>query len=459
MNRNGSFELSAKRRNSMMAIWCIVILVIGLAVGRAMQTGSRAALIVTAIAVAGAILLAVFASHVNLLYATAFATIPMTSVILPGVGLPLNELMLLLALIVALIQNPGDLEPLPGFPKVAAAVLIGMMTISTALNSGFDLAAFKRLGHLLLYCGVFLAIGAGLLPRRVIQKGLLIGISVSSFFGVIYLLLGIAPFGYPGRLTGLLFADPNPAALAILGLGALSIQVVPKGVRRNMTIGLLAVPFLLTQSRGALIALGLCLVWWLLGRRLRPGAGLAVLGGTVAMISILPATIQQIGLFANRSGSDSLRSSILSKSLEAAQNGFWLGNGPGKTVLDVYSSLDFFFHNSYLALIAEGGIVCAVAVVGLMVMTFIRMITLPMLLRNPWFEIGLLTLLAGGFHLGEVLLELPAAVAIGFCLDWLARPQDSPDARIWTRNRVMGPPNRMMGPPNRMMGPNTTPVP
>lgn len=451
-DRAASFERSAARRNMLLAIWCIAILIIGLAVGRAIETGSKTALALTAIAVAGSILLAVFASHVNLLYATAFATIPMTQLILPGIGLPVNELMLTLALVVSLVQNRGDLEPLPGYPKVAASVLIGMMTISMMLNGGFELDAFKRLGHIVLFCGVILAIGAGLLPRRVIQKGLLIGIVVSSISGIVFLFAGIAPNGYEGRLTGQLFGDPNPAALAILALGALSIEVVPSGWRRNATIAFLVIPFLLTQSRGSLIALGICLVWWYLGRRLRPSAGLAVLGSTIFLITTVQETVQNIGVFSSRAGSDALRGAILSKSLEAAGTGFWVGNGLGETILTVYTPLDFFFHNSYLAVVAEGGILSAIAIVGLIVMTFIRMINLPTPKRNLWFEMALLAILAAAFHLGEVLLDLPAAVAVGFCLDWLARPEESPRDRIWV-------PNRRMGQPNRTNWPLATPVP
>lgn len=432
-------DTGPNRRNALMVLWCLVILVVGVAAGRAIETGSRTAIGIAAMIVAVAILLAVFATHINLFYGVAFATVPMTSVIVPGAKLPLNELMLTIALIVCIVQNRGHRDRLPAFPKIAAAVLLGMMTISTALNGGFDLNAMKRLGHLALFCGVFLAIAAGMLPRRIIQKGILIGISLASITGVIYLAIGYAPRGYEGRLTGLLFGDPNPAAVAILVLGFLSIEIVPAGWRRNGVIALFAVPFLLTQSRGALVAVFLCLVWWFLGRRLRPSAGLAVLGGSIAVVSIMPATIQNSGVFASRAGSDVLRSTILSKSLAAAGEGFWLGNGPGNTRLDVYGQYQFYFHNSFLAVIAEGGILSAIAIVVLIILTFIRMISLPPLVRNPWFEMALIAVLATAFHLGEVLLDLPSAIAIGFCLTWIVRPESEPDSGLFASSRRIRP--------------------
>jgi len=269
---------------------------------------------------------------------------------------------------------------------------------------------------------LYLAIGAGLIPRRVMQKGMLIGLGIASTSGIIFLIAGISPSGYQGRLTGMFFGDPNPAAMAILVLGFLSIEIIRVGKRRNFAIALLAIPFLLTQSRSSLVAVGLCFVWWFVARRLRPTAGIAVIGGSAAVVSLIPTTVQGIGVFGSRSGSDLLRAAILSESIKSAIRGFWFGNGPGTAKVEVYGIYNFYFHNSYFGVIAEGGIVAAVAVVGLMLFEFIRLIALPVVLRNTWIEMSLIAIATSAFHLGEVLLNLPAAVAIGFCIDWIARP-------------------------------------
>jgi O-antigen ligase len=433
------FDRDASRRNALMVLWCVGILFVGVSVGTAIQTGKRSAFMVPVIAIGISILIAVFATHRNFFYATTFATVPMTSLMIPGVKLPLNEVMLTSALLLAVSQNPGNLRRLPLFAKVTAAALLGMMIISAALAGGFDLPTTKRLGHMALFCGIYLAIAAGLFPLRSIQKGLLVGVSIASVFGIIYLAAGIAPKGYTGRLTGLFFGDPNPAALMILALGMVSIQIIPPGGRRISVIALLSVPFLLTQSRGALIGLGFCVAWWFLGRRLRPGAGLALLGITVAIVSVLKEAVQNIGLFSSRSGSDILRGEILAKSFESARTNFWFGDGPGFNVLSVFSQNDFFFHNSYLGVISEGGIVSAIAIATLLVMTLIRMIALPVTLRNPWFEMALISILVIAFHLGEVLLDLPAAIVVGFCLYWIDRPEPSPQQPMRPGSRLMGP--------------------
>jgi hypothetical protein len=118
----------------------------------------------------------------------------------------------------------------------------------------------------------------------------------------------------------------------------------------------------------------------------------------------------------------------------------------------VQTGITFFFHNSFLAVTAEGGIISAVVIVALLMTTLFGMISLPPMLRNPWFEMSLISILAIAFHLGEVLLDLPAAVAIGFCLHWIAKPE--PDSASITR-----PTSRMMRPNTPMNWPKVTPVP
>ena len=204
-------------------------------------------------------------------------------------------------------------------------------------------------------------------------------------------------------------------------------------------MGLLTVPFFLTLSRGAFLALGFCVAWWLIGRRLRPSAGIALLASTVAIAAFLKEYVQTIGLFGDRAASDLLREQILASSFESARENFWFGDGPGFNVLSVFTQYDFLFHNSYLAVVSEGGIISAIAVISLLFVTLTRMTALPVNLRNPWFEMALIAILVTGFHLGEVLLDLPAAIAIGFCLYWIDRPEPTSIQPMQATTRLTGP--------------------
>ena len=428
-------DFSVLARWGLLAVWVGMVLLIGLAGAHASTSGSRSALIIVVIVLGSAALIGFFATHVNLLYGVAFASIPMTGYTIPGLTLPINEVLLTIALLIALIQNRKERVPVATFAKVATASLIGLLLLSAVLHQSLGLDTGKRIGHVALWCGLLLALAAGLIPRKIVQKGALIGLSVSGFIGVVWLALGIRPFTYQVRLTGL-FGDPNVAGLTILALGCLSIEIVPKGWRRNTTICLLAIPFVLTQSRGALVAGSFCLMWWFLGRRVRPAVGLALLSGTSFLVSLLPAALQQAGVFTDRAGSDVLRSSIFSQSWRAAIRGFWIGNGPGTTRVTVYDEYSFFFHNSYLALVSEGGILTAIVVVSLLLTVFIQLVSLPLPQRDIWLEMALIAVAVCALHLGEVLLDLTSAIVIGLALNWFtqARPgAPQPDSSFQNR--------------------------
>jgi hypothetical protein len=409
-------------RRAAAALWAAVVLLVGLATVHSVSTNSATTLGVALGVTGGAVVLTLFASNVNALYFVAFASLAMPTLVVPGVRLPVSEIILAVALIVAVVQNRRERERLRSFPKIMAAAIIAAMTTSAAMNNSLGIDSLKRISHLVIFCGIFLAIGAGYFPRRVIQKGMLTGLGLASAFGLVYLVAGLNT-GYGGRLTGLLFGDPNRAALAILTLGFLSIDVVPRGARRNLVFAFLGTTFLLTQSRGSLVAASLCLVWWIFARRLRPTTGLAFIGGAAAAISAIPSATQDSGVFETRTGSDMLRSAIFEESTRSAIRGFWFGNGPGTAKVEIRDTFTFYFHNSYLAVISEGGIFTALAIFALMFIEFIRLSFLPAVLRNTWIEMAIIATVTASFHLGEALLELPSAVAIGFCIDWIARPE------------------------------------
>ncbi len=73
----------------------------------------------------------------------------------------------------------------------------------------------------------------------------------------------------------------------------------------------------------------------------------------------------------------------------------------------------FFFHNSYLALQNEGGRLAVALLVGAGIVALLGLMRLPAGSRNFWYEGALIALAVCAVNLGEVLLELPAALALG----------------------------------------------
>ena len=195
---------------------------------------------------------------------------------------------------------------------------------------------------------------------------------------------------------------------------------------------------MLSQSRGAYVAAVFCLMWWFLGRRLRPASGLALLSSTSFLVSLLPNALKQAGLFSSRAGSDVLRETIFSQSWSAAIRGFWIGNGLGNNRVNVYGAYLFYFHNNYLALVSEGGILVAIVVVSFLLTVFIQLVAL--LQRDIRLEMALVSVAVCALFLGEVFLDLTSAVAIGLALNWVAQARSvapQPDSSF--QNRTFSP--------------------
>jgi hypothetical protein len=187
---------------------------------------------------------------------------------------------------------------------------------------------------------------------------------------------------------------------------------LPGRWRNLVLIGLLAA-VVLTYSRTSLLAVLLIVVWSLVGRRLSTGLGMVLLTGMIYGIAHFPESLKSIGPFADRVGSDALRVRIVAQEEIQIMASPWLGNGPGTSKVDVLGQ-SFFFHNSYIALQNEGG---RIAQALLLLAGFAALVGLVRLgdrqLRNVWYEAAIIAAAVCAINLGEVLLELPTALALG----------------------------------------------
>jgi hypothetical protein len=229
--------------------------------------------------------------------------------------------------------------------------------------------------------------------------------------------VGIGGDTYPGRLTGFL-ADPNAGAFFLVTLGALVVGFADD--RRRVRL-FLAAPLIaglvVTYSRTGLLALAFALGWWLLGRRLGAVGGALVAGLLVWAVDNIPDDLLLFGPFSNRSGSDALRNRIIAQEQSLLDRAPWFGNGPG-TAKVALGEQEFFFHNSYLAVRQEGGWLLLILLLSLMALAFMALAARAREGDVPAVaaQAALIATLAMGVTLGEVLLELPTALAIGFAL-------------------------------------------
>ena len=346
-----------------------------------------------------------------------FALIPLRSLAVSG--LPLNELAALAVVALAVLRPAtGDHSRRARVAWLCAAI-VGLLLFSGLAN---DVDWTRRVGHAAIWCGLVWVCATGRVSRHSAALGL--GAGLLSAIGLFQ--IGIGGDTYAGRLTGFL-ADPNAAAFFIVSLGALAVGYADERSRVRLFIAApLIAGLVLTFSRTGLLALAFALAWWVAGRRLGALGGAAVAGLLVWVVDHIPEALVNFGPFSSRSGSDALRDRIVAREHDLLAQAPWFGNGPGTAKVDVAGD-QFFFHNSYLAVRQEGGWPLLILVLALMAVAFLALSSRSRTgdLQAVAAQAALIATLAMAVTLGEVLLELPTAIVIGFALGHAAsRPPD-----------------------------------
>jgi O-antigen ligase len=346
-----------------------------------------------------------------------FALLPMAQ--FQAGGLPVSELAMGLA-VAATSLRPARVRAAPWL-MVPLVALLGMMALSGQLNEGIDTG--RRLMHLVLFTVLAFAAAQGRFHTRSMAKGLAVGLLISA--GAYY-----AGYGtdYEGRLAGLM-ADPNAAGFLLTTLGCIALAGL-SGNRARALLGMvLVVLVVLTFSRTAFLAVGLIVLWVIIGRLLASTFATILLAAMIWLVTNVPVSLQTIGPFSDRSGSDALRRRIDLLERIQISEAPWYGHGPGTSKVDVSGEL-FFFHNSYLAVLNEGGRIAQVLIVLAGALTLIALLRLRPELRNPWYEAGIIALSVCAVNLGEVLLELPTALALGLAAAHVQRMRESPPPEV-----------------------------
>lgn len=352
-------------------------------------------------------------------------------------GLPVGELAMGLVTLLALTKRPTRTPP------VLLVTLIAAMPAWMILVSPIDhVTPYRRLLHLMLWATLAICIGQGRIHMQTMARGFAFGLVTSLGTG----LVGVAAhnqFGgiaYSGRLTGYM-GDPNAAGFYMLVLGLVACAFM--GSRRQVLLFLIpAVPLLvLTWSRTSLFAAGACLIWLLIGHRVTPVFGVIFLSGIVYAIAKFPQNLKHFGPFQDRNGSDELRARIDAEAHKLVETAGLTGHGPGTSLVPDWTQPGnfWFFHNSYSSVINEGGWIGFALVIGLLVVAMLFLARLPLKYRNGWVEAALISAAVVAINLGEVLLELPTAIALGAAAFHVSRPVDVGDDEPEEREELRWP--------------------
>ncbi|GAB3018475.1 hypothetical protein GCM10011376_00510 [Nocardioides flavus (ex Wang et al. 2016)] len=339
-------------------------------------------------------------------------------------GIPVNELAMA-ALVVLCTMRParGGARLHPAV-VLAIAALLALLTFSGVAN---DVDWTRRVGHVAILAGLVWALGTGRVSLRSAAAGL--GAGLVAVIGLA--VVGIGGDTYPGRLTGFL-GDPNAGAYFIVVLGTLAVLFADDRWKVRLAVALpLLAGLVLTFSRTGLLAGALAIAWVLAGRRLGALGGAALVAALVWLVDHIPDDLVLFGPFSNRSGSDDLRERIIAQEHVELAAAPWHGNGPG-TARVVVRGLEFFFHNSYLAVRQEGGWIALLLVLALVALAFVQLAARSRAgdLAAAGAQAALIGSLVMAITLGEVLLDTPVAIAVGFALGQLLRPppEGVPDA-------------------------------
>lgn len=362
------------------------------------------------------------------------ALIPLNMAV-PGlpVAIPVPELAVMALALLAFNRRPDTGRRPSWFAPLLCSMWV-ILALSAFVN---DVDGGRRLLHMANYVVLALILSSGRVDRRSALRGIGVGFVVAATSGLVNLVVPIFASGYGDRLTGLL-ADPNVAGYYLLVFGCVTLASLGAFAtvhRRELMIAafaLMSLTVILTFSRTALTALAFGLLWLGLRRLGHPRVALVALAAAAWQFSTYAERLRLWGPFEGRQGSDQLRQRIeAAEEILVSQSGL-LGNGPGTAVVDVVNQ-SFFFHNSYLGMRAEGGWLLMIVFAALMTLVLIRLAATSLPQRAPWLEMALIALLIVGMSLGEVLLELPVAVALGLAMRHIMESEALPGGPMHDR--------------------------
>ena len=249
---------------------------------------------------------------------------------------------------------------------------------------------------------------------RIDWRSLLVGAAFGLAFNAAAFYLRLAPDDYPPYLTGWLL-DKNVAGLyyAVFGLLVLSL------VRRWWTRSILVAAFFgllwLTGSRTSLAGFVAALIWWSLRNRLNLFWRLVAFLSGIQLLNWFETQFSQVGAFADREGTDLLRNTIHAAEAVKVEATPWFGQGLNTAWVNIRNHPHMWFHDSYAALIVEGGypmlliVLFLVGITGLGLLSGRRKVSVG--LRAA--EGALIVVLVAAWQLGEVFFTSVAFLAIG----------------------------------------------
>lgn len=351
-------------------------------------------------------------SDVDLLVASVSFFLIFTSVVPPGFGviLPVAQLAVIGLCMIGSVRRPGRDLGQYGLLFLIAFFFMAYLAYISDFN---DIAAAdwtRRLIRLTANVMLLFFVASG----RLSMKSILVGVGAGLLANIPAFAFGLTANRYGSALTGWL-GDKNQAGLwyAVVGLLVLSQVTSPRW--RLVIFAVFAGALWWTGSRTSLAAYGLGLLWFYFGGRLPMWLRWVTMFGFIQLVGYIEDNFAQVGVFADRVGSDALRARIDAATQFKIDHSSFFGEGLGQAYIFMQNDI-WYFHNSYWTLRVEGGWIYLGAIFLLTVGLGLRLFN-PM--RNPQVtlvEASTLALLMCATRLGEVFLTTVWALVMAMAL-------------------------------------------
>ena len=334
---------------------------------------------------------------------------------IPGTNFNYGDFAAFLLVMLGIFRTPNLMAKVNRGYAITFSLLMTFLIVESFYNGEDFLKRTLRLCILAALAG-FIA------SRRLDVVQLFKGFGIALALNIPLYYLHIAPDYYVGCLTGFIL-DKNVAGMFYAAMSFGLMAIMPKTSYRVMALIVGGVAVYLTLSRTSLAAFAFGLVWLIIAKR----AGIvsrivfAALAG-VAYI-YLQDTFQHIGVFADRLGSDALRARIDQAMAFKVAHTPWYGNGLS-TATVLLGNHRFFYHNSYLALITEGGWIFFLVVLGGFAIVTLRFFSAPPFTPSEiYLQAAGVVIMLCATRLGEVFMTIPTFILMGASMQFMALDQ------------------------------------
>lgn len=336
----------------------------------------------------------------------------------PGVGLPFNQVVILVLAAYGLTRKPTfDVSHFSGLRAIMFVAMGYLAIVSINGVHSEDASDWtRRLLRLVAATALVWAIAAGRLHIR----SIILGYSLAIMFNAVAYFAGFAPVtGYYGYLTGWL-NDKNFSGLVYCLFGLLILSFARNKFEVIGAIVVFSGLLWATGSRTSIAAYAAGLIWIVVAHRMKTFGRITLGVALYWLIDILTSDYAQSGVFADRTGTDALRSLIDQASEIKVQASGFFGQGLGEAYVYLVhtGSKTWFLHNSYWSALIEGGWPWMILVVTITLLFIVNVFSGKKTLPPKFYVVqgaGVAIMICAS-RLGEVFYTWPWAIACGLAL-------------------------------------------